>query len=413
MWQATGISGRISGGKRTSGGKFFSGNSSRVNVTSANAMQTAAVNACVRLICNAVANLPIKVYQKGKLVEEHPLTRVLNRKPTKFMSGFEFKELLAANLLLRGNFYAEILHEKGGQVAGLNPINPDLVTVDLGKYKNNTLLYIIKTEDKGDVEVNQDAILHVKNLSYDGICGLNPVELARMQLETAASAEQYSRRWFDNDGTPIGLLKTPLRMSKEAKQDKAKQWSDAFGGSNKKTGFAILDEGMTYESVRLNNTDAQFLETREFQESQIAQIFGVPPSLLNPQSNTNDLMMHFYKSTVRGYCTRIEDAINAQLLREEEDLEVEFDLDSVLRGDIATRYNSYAVALQRFMTVNEVRALEGLAPVESGDQILQPLNMAPLGFDVSKTDVAENKINGAKGNVNVSDKGNQDETKME
>lgn len=410
FFNGSSVSHSVSGGHRTEGGRFFSGSTIVHNVTSETALQYSIINACVRQIANAIAELPLKMYRKGTEVDESPVKDAFNRRANGYLTGFELKELIGVNLALHGNFFAII--EKSGPNLAFYPIDPAKVEIhaeDLAK--TGRVFYRVSFSDgQRDVEANQ--MLHIKGISRDGISGLDPVALLKTSIELGVSAEQYGKRYFDTDGSPVGVLSTEKSMRKEARDAMKKAWDESHGGSNKRAGIAVLDEGLKFEQVQLDNNNAQFLETRQYQAKQIALAFGVPYELLDPSGDVEAVRMTFLNTTVRALCSRIEAAINAQLAGPVD--EFEFDLDSILRGDITKRFNSYAVAIQRFMTVNEIRELEGLAPVKDGDELLQPLNMVKLGYDAEQANAAAEQVkNGAAGNQNISFKGNQDNNKME
>jgi len=396
--------------------KFFSSYSQTPSVNSDNALRIMAVNSCVRLIAGGVADLSLYLFNKeGKRINSSSALYVLENAPNNYLTPYEFKELIMTHLLLRGNFFAQIIKNRLGEVVELIPLYPDRVSMKFKETDAGLIITYIVQSDNGVVELPKSEVLHIKNISHDGLWGLNNIELAKSSLEISASAQQYAKRYFDTDGSPVVILKHPSHLGEEALKSLKNSWSANYMGANKRTGIAVLEEGMEFERVTISNSDAQFLESREFQDKEIAKLFGVPYSLLDDTTSNksiSELSQHFVKFTLRPWLSRIEKALTSSLLPKTQSFK--FNIDGLLRGDMEARYNSYNVAMQRFMTINEIRRLEGLEPVDNGDGLLQPLNMAPLGMDINEITqtVAEDQVKGAQGNQNVSIKDNQDQPNM-
>jgi HK97 family phage portal protein len=367
---------------------FYMGSSvSGKQVNERTAMQTTAVYACVRVIAETVASLPLHTYRAvshGKeRAADHPLYPILHSEPNAEMTSFVFRECLMTHLLLWGNAYAQIIRDGRGRVVGLYPLLPDRMTVDRDSRGRLTYTYL---KDGLPYGLDPADILHIPGLGFDGIMGHSPIALARNAIGLNIAAEEYGGRFFANGANPSGILTTPGVIKDPEKVRTA--WHSAYSGNNAHK-VAVLEEGLHYERISIPNNDAQFLETRKFQIEEICRIFQVPPHLVASLdratfSNIESQSISFVVHTIRPWLVRWEQALDRALFSDKEKNEyfASFIVDGLLRGDYKSRMEGYAIAIQNgFMSPNDVRSLENLNPIPSvlgGDLYAMNGNMLQL-----------------------------------
>lgn len=373
---------------------FASGSASvaGVGVNPATAMRYVTVYACVRLIAESIAQLPIHVYRKlsdgsKQRLTDISLADILSVAPNSWQTGFEYFEFALAALCLRGNHYAFKSVSSRGQLLELIPFFPGSVTVHRSGYD---LSYRVRFEDGTTDTLPQEKIHHVRGLSLDGFTGISPIAFQRNAIGLGIAAENHGGCVFKNGAMPAGIITHPASISNEAKAALKKAWNEAYGGGGR-GGTAVLDEGMTFNGVTMTNEDSQYLETRQFQRTEICSIFRVPPHMIGDLtkssfSNISQQSLEMVKYTFLPWCRRLETAMNRDLLSPEErkrGLYVQFLLDGLERADIETRYKVYNIGVNTGMlSPNECRAKENKNPRPGGDIYLVPLNMADSTEDV-------------------------------
>ena len=399
--------------------RFFLGSSSAGKaVTERSAMQMTAVYACVRILSEAIAGLPLHLYRykddggKEKALD-HPLYLLLHDEPNPEMSSFVFRETLMTHLLLWGNAYAQIIRNGKGEVVALYPLMPNRMTVD--RDENGQLYYSYQmansdapTMPGGTVVLKPSDVLHVPGLGFDGLVGYSPIAMAKNAIGLAIATEEYGSKFFANGATPSGILEYPGTVKDP---DKVREsWSKGFSGSSNAHKVAVLEEGMKYTPISISPEQAQFLETRKFQINEIARIFRVPPHMVGDLekssfSNIEQQSLEFVKYTLDPWVVRWEQSIQRTLLTADEKTQyfVKFNLEGLLRGDYQSRMNGYATARQNgWMSANDIRELENLDRIpaeEGGDLYLINGNMLPLEHagafasinDGKEEDTVENK----------------------
>lgn len=367
------------------GGRSNSG----MRVSADSALRMSAVWACVRILSETLASMPFCMYRfkpnGGKeFITDHPIARLFNKAPNAFQTPFEWREMLQAHLALRGNAYNQIVTDRKGVIVALLPIHPDRIKVEMlqgGEYR-----YQVMQSNGTWLPFTRGEIWHVRGLSFDGITGLNPIELARDAVGMGLSAQEYGARFFQNDARPGGVIEfNGTFKTQDARQAFIASWQAGQSGTSRgKT--AVLEHDMKYKEIGLNNADAQFIEARKFQVTEIARMFRVPPHMIADLdratfSNIEHQSLEFVLHTMTPWAERWESSIETSLLLEsEEDLEIEFDFTSLLRGDHTARAAYYNSGINTgWLTRNEARLMEGYDPLKGLDQPLQPLNMVPAG----------------------------------
>lgn len=363
--------------------------SSGMRVSADNALRLAAVYACVRVLCEAMASLPFVLYRRrsdgGKdVVTDHWLYQLLAKRPNRYQNAFEWREMLQGHLALRGNAYNRMLTNPRGEITELVPIHPDRIRMELlpsGEYR-----YRVTDRLGNEMVVPRGEIWHLRALSSDGLMGLSPIELARESLGMALAAQDYGARFFANDAKPTGgWIEFPGSFKdSEAKKVFRESYQQAQSGANRGK-VLVLENGMKFHEVGVTNKDAQFLELRQFQITDIARLFRVPPHMIADLSratfsNIEQQSLEFVMHTMTPWAERWEASIEADLLLDGDDLEVEFDFANLMRGDAASRAAYYQSGIQNgWLTRNEARIAENMNPLDGLDEPLRPLNMAEEG----------------------------------
>jgi len=375
-----------------------SSNSGRI-VTADSAMKVATVFGCVRLISELFASLPLITYKRldpsGKTrAPDHPLYKLLHTKPNSFQTSFQFFEQAMIQILLRGNFYAQILSANDGYAAQLIPLNPDCVDITMAR--DGSLSYLYRKPGAEPLTLQQEQVLHVPGLCTQGIKGISPIDMARETIGLALSAEEHGARFFGNGAKPLGILKYPGKLTAESRKRLRDGFENAHSGNANSSRTAVIEEGLDYMPVSMNNEQSQFLESRKFQVIEICRWFRVPPHLIGELeratfSNIEHQSLEFVTYTMRPWLIRWEQAIQNTLFAVDEgEYYAEFLVDAILRGDIKTRYDSYAVARNNgWLNSDEIRERENMNPIPDGkgQTYWQPLNMTELGTepDTSKS----------------------------
>lgn len=385
---------------RTAGSSFafFMGSSSSgKSVTERSAMQMTAVYACVRILSEAVAGLPLHFYRykddgsKEKAIDNN-LYYLLHDEPNPEMSSFVFRETLMTHLLLWGNAYAQIIRNGKGEVIALYPLMPNKMQVDRDE---GGKLYYTYTRSEGEANTMQGSsvtlepkdVLHIPGLGFDGLVGYSPIAMAKNAIGLAIATEEFGSKFFANGAAPSGVLEHPGTIKDPSRVREA--WQSQFGGSGNSGKVAVLEEGMKYTPISISPEQAQFLETRKFQINEIARIFRVPPHMVGDLekssfSNIEQQSLEFVKYTLDPWVVRWEQSLSRSLLSEDEKKQYffKFNLEGLLRGDYQSRMNGYAIARQNgWMSANDIRELENLdrlSAEQGGDLYLVNGNMLPL-----------------------------------
>ena len=377
---------------------FFLGSStSGKKVNERSAMQMTAVYSCVRILSEAVASLPLHIYEykedgsKAKATE-HPLYFLLHDEPNPEMSSYTFREVLMTHLLLWGNAYAQIIRNGKGEVVALYPLMPDRMTVDRDDKGKIYYQYYMTVDDaptnKGKwVSLASTDVLHIPGLGFDGLVGYSPIAMAKNAIGMAIACEEYGAKFFANGAAPSGVLEHPGTIKDPSRVRES--WTQTFGGSSNANKVAVLEEGMKYTPISISPEQAQFLETRKFQINEIARIFRVPPHMVGDLekssfSNIEQQSLEFVKYTLDPWVCRWEQAMLRSLLTAQEKKKyfIKFNMDGLLRGDYQSRMNGYAIGRQNgWMSANDIRELENLDKIPAefgGDLYLINGNMTKL-----------------------------------
>jgi HK97 family phage portal protein len=371
----------------------YGASESGVAVSNESAMRQVAVMACIRLLAESLASIPLVVYRRtssgGKdRADDHDVYPVLHDQWNEYQTSFVGRETQQAQAVGRGNTYAVIERDGGGYLSGLWPVPPGTIepAVDNGK-----LWYRITDTGVQWMGIKPgvyapDKILHIPGLGFDGIRGYNPIQLAKQAIGLGAAAELHGARFYGAGGRPGGVLMTEQKLDKDVAKDIKASWREVHEGVYKSHKTALLTHGLKYEAFTINHEEAQFLDTRKFQLTEIARLFRVPPAMIGASTgdsqtyaNHEQRMLEFVMMSLRPWCVKWEQEINRKLFtpRERSRYFAEFNLDAMVRADIKARYESYRLALNNWLTRDEIRELENRNPSDGGDVFKEPTPYTP------------------------------------
>ena len=355
------------------------------------ALREATVYACVKILSEAVAKLPLKVYQELpeggiRKATDHYLYPILKHRPNPYMTAYDFWRAVEAQRGLRGNSFVAIEFEtrgpNKGKVKALWPIDTGKVEVwvdDEGLVSTRNKIWYVVTVGGERRRLDPDEVLHLKGLTVDGIVGVNPIDYLRFLVESGAGATRYLHHFYKHGLQTRGIIHYVGDLNEEAKRRFRERFEEMASGLKNAHRISLLPVGFQFQPLQLSMTDAQFLENTQLTIRQIANVFGIKMHQLNDLSrathtNIEEQQKQFYADTLQAILTGYEQEIAAKLLLESELREgyyVKWNVDSIVRSDIKTRYEAYRVGIQGgFLTPNEVRALEELPAYEGGDAIL-------------------------------------------
>jgi HK97 family phage portal protein len=386
----------------TSRSIFWGGSTSGTFVNETSAMQTAAVYACVRVISEAIASLPLHIYRYedngARMIPDHHLANLLHNAPNPEMTSFIFRETLMSHLLIWGNAYAQIVRDGSGKVIALYPLLPNKMDVFRGE--DGKLYYTYwrdmderrPQEKSGGITFRRDEVLHIPGLGFDGLVGYSPIALARNAVGLTIATEDYGASFFRNGANPGGILEHAATVNDHDAVRSA--WEVLYRGAKNANRVAVLEDGLTFKQVSIPPEQAQFLETRKFQLNEIARIFRIPPHMIGDLekstfSNIEQQSMEFVRYTLEPWVVRWEQSMHQALVlpSEQNRIYIKFNMDGLLRGDYETRMKGYSIGIQNgFLSPNDVRRLEDLNLIsveEGGDNYMVNGNMLKLR-DVGK-----------------------------
>lgn len=344
------------------------------------AMQTTAVYACVRILAEAVASLPLHVYEYQddggkKLVHDHPLYYLLHDEPNPEMTSFVFRETLMSHLLIWGNAYAQIIRDGAGRVLGLYPLLPDKMDVQRDDRGNIYYVYSRNSDENpmfkeyGDIRLKAEDVLHIPGLGFDGLIGYSPIAMAKNAVGMTLACEEYGASFFANGANPGGVLEHPGVLKDPSKVRES--WNSVYRGVNNAHKIAVLEEGMKYQQIGIPPEEAQFLETRKFQINEIARLYRIPPHMVGDLdkssfSNIEQQSLEFVKYTLDPWVIRWEQSLQRSLLLpgQKGKYFIKLNVDGLLRGDYQSRMNGYAVGRQNgWFSANDIREMENMNPI--------------------------------------------------
>lgn len=385
IWSWLGGSGSSRNAGNQISGPMGYATASPVEVNEDSAMQLSAVWACVRLLSETVASLPVNVYRKTpkgrELAPGHWLSLLMARKPNRYQTKVEFFETLMLNLALHGNAYAKIT-KVGGQIRSLLPLMASQIETKL--LPDGSVVHLYHADGNVDV-LSSESVWHVK-LYGNGIVGKSPLAFGRNMFGIAQAAEQSVSKIYANGGKPSGVLSFDRLLTPAQRASVRENFATLTTGADDR--LLVIEQGVKFDAVSMSPQDIELLASRKHQIDEIARWFGVPSILINQNEGTTtlgssaaEIISGFYKLNLRPYLERIEASVKTWLFTPDEanQYEFEFDFEGLLRTDLKTRLEGYRTAVAgTILTPNEARAIEGWPRVEGGDVLLSQVNMTPI-----------------------------------
>jgi HK97 family phage portal protein len=362
-----------------------------INVTPSSALAITAVQRAVSILAESFAQLPCGVYKRGaddsiKAMTDHPVSNLLNYAPNGWMTPFEFNEFKQISLGLRGNAFFLIIRDDKYRVKELHPLHPDRVQImvsPIDRMPYYRVLHAPVDTFQGMYPAND--IHHVRWISDNGYAGLSPISLHAEAIGLVAAVEEHSSSVFGNGTKLSGVLESSMKTNDpETLKAMSRDWEEKYSGSSNAGRVAVLTGGTKFTPLSMSNEDAELILTRGWGVRDVARIFGVPAHMLGESSqvkaNTEQLAIEFVSYGLMPWIKRHEEAIERDLLTMDErksGMYVKFDVSGLIRGDLKSRYESYALGKQwGWLSTNDIRKETDMTPVEGGNQYLVPLNMA-------------------------------------
>ncbi|WP_137235172.1 phage portal protein [Streptomyces sp. BPSDS2] len=364
-----------------------------VTVTETSALHMPAVWRAVSVVANVSASLPLHTYTVG--TKDRAAVELLED-PHPELTRFELWRLVYVHRLLWGNAYVQKIRNGAGVVAQLWPVRPDRVKVDKEpptQENPSGKVFWIQVEDGGPrVRRTSKEILHLPALGYDGVTGCSPIRAAAQGIGLGIAAERAAGRLYGSGNMISGVLQTEQRLKPDQAANLKASWKARYGGSQAAHDVAVLDSGASFHPVTMPYKDSQFLESRMFQVTEVSRMFGVPPFLLMSTEKSTSWGTGL-EQQAQGFVTwdlaptwltPTEQRVTKELLPKT--IYAKYQLGGLLRGDSSARATFYrAMRDSGAYSANDIRDLEDLTPIAGpeGDMRLQPLYMAPLGYDPS------------------------------
>lgn len=345
------------------------------------AMQMLTVNACVRLLADTVAGLPIDAYRKqGNVrITVDPIPSLIQR-PFADLTTFEGVYQIVSCLAIKGESVSVVVsRDRFEYPTALMPLHPDHWTVEWDRANSQYGRKIYRIHGK---QVPTEDIVHIRRFSLPGhLHGLSPISAARQGIGLSLAAERYGAQYFRDSANPSSVLQTDQRLTPDQAAQNQKMWLESHGGRRLP---AVLSGGLKWKPISISPDESQFLAARQFERDEIAMLYGIPPHMLGITDRTTSWgrgieqqSISFVTYTLLNWLNPIEAVFSDLLPRGQF---ARWNVDALLRGDQKSRYDSYVSARNAgWLNVNEIRELEDRPPVPHGEEYIQPLNMGPLG----------------------------------
>ena len=374
---------RLMGGDATSSG---------IRVDDATAMRFSAVYSGCRIYAQDVGTMPLPVFRRvgEKTVQDrtHPAHAVLNKAGNPEMTAAGVRGTLQGHAALRGNAFAEIEWDQAMRIRALWPLRPDRMRlsrngkdVEVDGAPAGQLVYRYTLPSGQERAFAPTNIFHLRGFSWDGLWGWSIVRQAREGIAVALAAQEYLGRFYANDGRPGLILQHPGPLGDVAREHLKDDWGESHVGLSNAHRVAVLEEGMKIADVPMTFDDAQFLEQRKFEITEIARWFRLPPHLLaDLDRSTNNNIEHqgleYVKFSIRPWCVGWEQELAMKgIVRDP--FHAEHNMEGLMRGDAASRAAFYREMRNAgAMTPRMIAAKENLELGDDPalDQILIPLN---------------------------------------
>ncbi len=373
-------------------GRLIAPTSTGIAIDETNALEVPAVWKCVKILEESISSLPLHMYERDESGDarsrgtDHAYYDLMHTQPNPEMSSMQYRGVQIVHLALWGDSYSEKQMTFGGKVEALWPLSPSRVTPRRTNDDSRTLYYeyrpgiehgIIdgKRSYSGEtILLRRDQVLHIPGMSFNGITGLSPIGYNRESLGLAKATQEFGGRYFSNDARPGGVLEHPGKLGEETAKSLEKRWAAAHSGLSSAHRVAVLEEGMSFNTIGIPPNDAQFLETRIFQDEDIYGMYRIPPHLagdLEHATYTNiiEQSLEFVIYTLYPWLVRIEQALNIQLLSPKDRKRFYFEhlVDALLRGNPTERWTAYKTGREiGVLSANDIRRFQNMNPIPEG-----------------------------------------------
>ncbi|WP_211325924.1 phage portal protein [Hephaestia caeni] len=356
-------------------------------VTPETAMRVAVVFRCVSLISGVAATLPMQIKRRVDdrtrvNATDVPMWSVLNRRPNRWQKPAQFKRMMQAHVLLRGNAYALKVRDVRGRVMALIPLHPDRVRVE--QLDDLSLRYTWTRKDGRQTAFAQEDILHLFKLTFDGFRGVTPITYARESIGASLTMERHGATVFKNGANVSSALKHPKKLTEEAHARLRADMQEFRTGGARDGETIILEEGMDWVRMGMTAVDAQWIEARKLSRSDIGMVYGVPPHMYGDTEKSTSWGTGIEQQTqgfvtfgVEDDFTMWEEGVTVDCLDAPADdgLYMRIKRGALIKGDIKTRYTAYQIGRNGgWLSKNDIRGLEDMNPIEGGDDYDAPLN---------------------------------------
>jgi HK97 family phage portal protein len=354
-----------------------------VNVDSA--LKVTTVFACLRVLADGIAQVPLKVYREKadgskELAKDHPVYRLLSRRPNEWMTSFEFRQVMMFHAALLGNGCAYI-----GRVRGvpkeLIPLVPGSYVID--QARDYTLTYRLTGRNGQTSVLPREDVFHLRGPSWTGAAGLDALQVAREAVGLAIATEETHAALHANGTQPGGVLSVKGSLDDAARARLKESWAQYQGGLANRFKTAVLDMDSTWTPLGMKGVDAEHLDTRRFQIEEICRDLKVFPQMVGYADKTatfasaESFFLAHVIHTLNPWIENWEQSLARDLFPDEDDIVAKFSMQGLLRGDNAARATFYASGITNgWLTRNEARRLEDLNPIEGLGEPLLPLNMS-------------------------------------
>ena len=355
-------------------------------VTQDDSLKIGTVYACVRLIADTIASLPIDSFirQDGVRLQYRPRPVWLDAPDIGVTKDDHFQQVLVS-LLLNGNSFTRIIRDEEGEVLALSVLNPQFTEVR--RDNNGRLFYVYSARDR----IEDVDMIHIKDLCLPGeLRGKSRIDLVKENLGLARALEEFAARFFGQGSQTSGIIQFPGNLSREQAKNLVDAFEDGHKGLRRSHRPGILFGGATFEKTGVNPNESQFIESRQFAVEEIARVFRVPPSMIGvttpgaqSYASVEANQLHFLQHTLTPYLSKVEAEYSVLLAGR---AFIRFTTAGLLRGDIAARNASYQQGLMNgYLSVNDVRRLEDQSPIQGGDIYRVPLT----NIDINAANLAD------------------------
>jgi HK97 family phage portal protein len=372
-----------------------------VEINQQTALGAVCVMACVMMLTEDVAKLPVSLYRlrsdsSREQITDHPLALLLEE-PNEWQDWLEFAEMVQVGLVLRGNGYAVIIRDWRGRPVKLVPINPDRVA--LWETPTGELFYRVTPFGLHEMAELRDMpflipaadVFHLRGMSVNGLLGASRIAVARDAIGLTLAQERQAAQWIGAGSKPSGVLSTDQKLDGPTIERLKGRWKELNAGLQNAGKAAIFEAGLKWTPLSLSAQELEFIAARQFQVQEIARMFRIPPHMIGElsRSTNNNIVQQaqeYVNYTVSGYTRRWKAKLSKTFGLTKDGIHVAFDLTELVRADITARYNAYRVGIMSgFLKPNEARIDDGRDPDPDGDKLLQPTNMADAGSQSTGT----------------------------